>query len=142
MSETVKQHMSSEVHDRLAAHHLEKAQHHDICAEQEDGLADCMKAAGMDKAAGHHKTIAESHRSMAAHHRGENKHHLGQSARLAASAKADADRDLNKIVPTNIHMVIPDASGIRAVPRGGQPMIPARANVPIEFSHLVKIEDE
>ncbi|HTC62448.1 MAG TPA: hypothetical protein VK709_06365 [Candidatus Saccharimonadales bacterium] len=47
----------------------------------------------------------------------------------------------NTVIPTNVHAVIPNRPGITAVPRAGQREIPARPEVPIQFEHLVRVEE-
>jgi hypothetical protein len=47
----------------------------------------------------------------------------------------------NTIVPSRVSAITPTAPGIRAVPRAGQREIPARPEVPIQFEHLVRVEE-
>jgi hypothetical protein len=47
----------------------------------------------------------------------------------------------NTVIPTNVHAVIPNRPGITAVPRAGQREIAARPEVPIQFEHLVRVEE-
>ncbi|SRR5713226_7351642 len=47
----------------------------------------------------------------------------------------------NVLQPTAVSAVAPNRPGITAVPRGGQPEIPAKPNVDPRFEHLTKIDD-
>jgi hypothetical protein len=115
--------------------HLTKA--HEAIAQHHRAMSKCHKAAIGKAEAGNpdrefHKVAAAAHDQAADAH----------DAMCEDCAKAVAD-DLNKTMPwpTGLSAVAPNAPGIRAVPRGGQPQIPARPNVPIEFSDLIKIEE-
>jgi len=48
----------------------------------------------------------------------------------------------DKIVPDNVHGVISVWPAATIVPRAGAPTSPQKPNVPLEFEHLVKVEDE
>lgn len=48
----------------------------------------------------------------------------------------------NKLVPDAVSSITPDNPHYQMVPRAGQPAVPVRTAVPIEFEKLVALEDE
>ena len=50
---------------------------------------------------------------------------------------------MNKLQPTNISAVVPDAPGVRAVPRAGQRSVEeAKPQVEARFAKLVAVDEE
>jgi hypothetical protein len=45
------------------------------------------------------------------------------------------------VQPMGISAVAPTPPGITAVPRAGQPQLPAKPNVPVQFAKLVSVDD-
>lgn len=92
------------------------------------------KATAMEPDGGPHTTLLKA--EIARHQKAQAYHAEG----MTECAKAIQDH-LNKLVPTNISVVVPEHPGLRAIPRAGQPAIPAKPDVPLEFAKMFAIDD-
>lgn len=52
------------------------------------------------------------------------------------------DKIGDKLVPTNVSALAPNRPGLTMVPRGGQPAVPEKPNVPLEFEKLVRVDED
>jgi hypothetical protein len=127
MSTSMKEHLVT-VHKRLSKHHAAVSGHYlDMadCMGKADNGDESTKAKGsLEALAGEHSDMAQFHEDCA-----------------AKCSKAAAD-ELNKLVPSNVSAVVPNAPGIRAIPRPGQPPISEKPNVPLEFEKIFSISDD
>ena len=88
---------------------------------------------------------ATFHKNMAAHC--ENAMAACSKAAIADSLeKSQQDRreraSAEVVLPAGISKVAPSPPGVTAVPRAGQPTVPAKANVPPQFAKLVEMPDD
>jgi hypothetical protein len=123
---------------------LEKA------ADHEDAkAAECYaehKMSGLEES--HHGRMGDLHKASAANLRdcaakcmkADDADDLTKSGTVADLAKRMTALE-NRIEPTRISAVTPNAPGVRAVLRHGAPELPARPNVPLAFEHLVRVEE-
>jgi hypothetical protein len=128
------------------------AEHHATLAKCYGKLAGMSKAGksdmkdGEDGLASTLEKIAECHKSASEFHKTAMQE-CKKSAGSEFSKAADADLAKRiahlegQLVPTNVSAVVPDAN-IRAVPRTGMRMPPQRPDVPLQFQHLVKVEED
>jgi hypothetical protein len=99
-----------ETHNALGDEHAEMAEH---CAK-------CAKAAGEAE-----KAVGDELRKMA-------------PASVESYVREMIMKTVGDMVqPMGISAVAPTPPGITAVPRAGQPALPAKANVPLQFAKLV-----
>jgi hypothetical protein len=134
---------------------LEKAaQCEDDHEEMEQGLADEHRNMQKSSSAGdaHHGRMADLHQHKA-HTHGENAVNFRAAAEKCTKTSDDElgkssiavirrlDALENAVVPTRISAVVPDAPGVRAVPRAGQRPFTDNAVVPVQFAKLVEIEE-
>ena len=132
---TMREHIHKEIHLAAAAHEdsLEKserklAEHH-RSLHKESGMTDSQESA--------HSRMAQEHDRKADLHKAYGDHHRASAEKCS---KADDATDLNKVAPTQVHVVVPDNPN-RLVPRAG--MAPVhRPTVPPEFQHLTAVEDD
>jgi len=124
---------SAETDNRIAEEHAEVASHHHARARRQDD----------DDLAKHDKALGNAHERIA-------KALANRAAdTLEMCDKASRD-ELNKTTPTDIRVTIPSAPSaveriygdLTMVPRAGQPPAPQHARVPLEFEHLVKVDEE
>ena len=55
---------------------------------------------------------------------------------------ADLAKSGDRIIPDRVRGIVSEWPGLTMVPRAGAPTEQQRANVPTEFAHLVKVDDE
>jgi hypothetical protein len=136
---TLREHLK-ELHKNAAQHHLFKEKHHRSLATHYGKLAKMHKAEGVDTA-GVYDGISDEHASLADHHAAQEEFHTTamQECEKAISA------ELGKLVGDRISSVTPTApafgSSVRPVLRAGQRDFGAKPEVPLEFQHLVTVED-
>lgn len=119
--------------EHLRATHTAAHQHHtEMIAAHKSALEKATAMEPHGHQAEFHKTAIASHEKMQSH----------CATQMAECDKAADAGDLNKVIPSAISKLAPPAPGIRAIPRFGAPSMPAKANVPEEFSKVFSIDGD
>lgn len=119
----------SKVSEHLFEHH--KVMHKDRADAIANNQAALDKAAGMEPHTSFHKAEIARHTKALAHH----------AACMDECSKAAQSEDLeklnsNRLVPTNVSVVVPDVPNVRAIPRFGSRPIPTETT-PVEFAKII-----
>jgi len=130
--------MSTRKEDRQ--HEIAKAT---AMAQECGGLEKCFGS--MAKAAG--SPDGETYSKIAGHFGSMKKTHEASIGYHSAACKAEGDELDKAIVPDKVRGTIPsnvpkEGFGITAVPRTGAPELVNKADVPLQFQHLVEVSDE
>lgn len=146
------------MHESAAAHHVALAKAHQKLSKCFSKLAGLAENDGMPDHAEQCNEIAGAYQECCSAHTDAASSAVDMAKAVASMPalkvldSAQGDTSLlklvsrgNEIEPLDISAIIPDAppaASIRAVPRVGQRQpAPAAANVAVEFSHLVKLDD-
>jgi hypothetical protein len=94
-----------------------------------------------------HKSMVENPDDAEAHHKTAMEACAKDMADCEKAAIADTlekvrERDNAVVEIPGLSRVAPNAPGVVAVPRAGQPAVPSRPNVPLAFQKLVQTPDE
>jgi hypothetical protein len=141
---TVKEHLAA-MHTQAAEHDLVKAKHHRAMAKHFSKLSEFHKAAG--KAEMEHdptavyEEITGQHEKMADEHTAQAEYHTDCAKSMLKADKAAGMND-DGIVPDRVSGIVKHWPNIQLMPRHGAPSGPQEPNVPAQFAHLVKVEDE
>jgi hypothetical protein len=109
-----------------------------------EALGKCFSKMDMEGA----EDVAAAHQELAKTHADAAADSIQCCKRLDTSNKAmmgiadDGDGRFEKIVPDEVRGIITQYPGVTAVPRTGSPSIEKATNVPLEFAHLVKVQEE
>jgi hypothetical protein len=136
---TMREHLA-DMHKRHQQHHELKATVHKTMATHFKKLAGHFTKTEVTEAekdahgtlealSNEHDTLWQEHSDLAEYH----------EQQMEACSKA-MDSDLNKLIPTQVSGVTPERP--RAIPRHGQPAVPAAPNVPLEFMKLVTVDEQ
>jgi hypothetical protein len=136
----------AQAHTDISHHHGQKAAHHHAQADESDGeLAKLHRslAETHDSKAQHHAKLAKAHQGMMTHHQAM-LNEISTTPTVGnydseAAQKAAGDR----LILDQVRVVIPSApygSAVTAVPRPGQPQLPTRSNVDLQWEDLVKTD--
>jgi hypothetical protein len=69
--------------------------------------------------------------------------HSNYHGEQVEACKKALDAEMNKLVPSNVSAIVPDLpADIRRVPRTGQPKVPVKPNVPLEFEKVFSIDGD
>jgi hypothetical protein len=127
---TTREHLKA-MHEKTAEFHIAAAKHHRT-------LAKCFgKTEGIESAS----DIEAAHEGIAQQHVDLADFHVQCSKDLSASMKAAGMDNGDQIAPDGVSAVITDFSHVRAFPRHGSPDL-GKVDVPQEFAHLVKVDDD
>ncbi|MGB0037064.1 MAG: hypothetical protein WBP79_16470 [Candidatus Acidiferrales bacterium] len=132
---SVRQHLVN-LHKVAAEHHTKMAQLHKKHLQKAAAMEEDDKEQGPTNE--HHNAFHRE--AMAAHQEAAERH-----AQMCQDCeKTVADQDLSKLVPTGVSGITPDNPMYRAIPREGQRAISETPKpvVPLEFEHMVKIEED
>jgi hypothetical protein len=113
-----------DLHQKACADRTEAINNHQSAMEEE-------KAMGSGQRSFHKAEIARHQKALDYH-----------TAKMEECSKAIIS-DMNKVQPTLVSAVAPDAPGIKAVPRAGQrPIEEAKPQVEAQFAKLVAVDED
>ncbi len=122
--------------EHLKAFHEQAATHHTAMAKSHKKIAGLFGKTGSD----HDQTLCDEHKAMSESHAQSAEYHLSMCKAIGVEDLAKADQ----IVPDHVRGINTGAgfAGITPIPRAGAPTAPKAPDVPFEFEHLLKIEDD
>jgi hypothetical protein len=140
-------------HDEMIDHHEEMIDTHEAAiTAHEDAMeeAETQKAHGSEathhiafhKAAiKSHKAAIESHQSAIGSHEIMKARYEDGVQECSKAIAADNLEKANRLVPDNVHGIIPNYPGVTAVPRAGQRQI-EKTEVPLELQKVLALPDD